>query len=93
MATVVGQTYRSAGRYSQSSDGTVDRPVSLHRLWTAVWIQHPGTTENGDCGVINTRGHYTSAFVGVLINYAHLFIERNCIERLKIEVLWTTSLC
>jgi len=22
---------------TQSSDGTVDRPVSLHRLWTAVW--------------------------------------------------------
>jgi len=32
--------------------------VSLHRLLTAVWTQHTGTTESGDSGVDNTRGHY-----------------------------------
>jgi len=32
--------------------------VSLHRLLTAVWTQHPGTTESGDSGVDNTSGHY-----------------------------------
>jgi len=42
---------------TQSSDSTVDHPVSLHRLLTAVWTQHLGTTEIGDSGVNNTRGH------------------------------------
>ena len=32
--------------------------MSLHRLLTAVWTQQPGTTEIGDSGVDNTRGHY-----------------------------------
>jgi len=44
---------------TQSSDGTVDHPVSLHRLLTAVWTQHLGTAESSDCGVNNTRDHYT----------------------------------
>jgi len=44
---------------TQSSDGGVDTtPVLLHRLLTAVWTQHPGTTEIGDSGVNNTCGHY-----------------------------------
>jgi len=43
---------------TQSSDGTVDRHVSLHRLWTVVWTQRPGTTKIGDRGTDNTRGNY-----------------------------------
>ena len=48
---------------TQSSDDIVDHPVSLRRLLTAVWTQHTGTTEIGDSGVNNTRGHYTTVLI------------------------------
>jgi len=48
---------------TQSSDGTVDLPVSLHRLLTVVWTQHPDTIEISDSGVNNTRGHYTTSML------------------------------
>ena len=46
---------------TQISDGAGDTtPVSLHRLLTAVWTQNTDSTEIGDSGVEDTRGHYTS---------------------------------